>query len=62
MKRIIPYFQFLANVALVVLFFELLNIQIFSGSLKGTASAYIVIALLLYGTENWLIDRIRGKD
>ena len=62
MKRILPYFQYLANVALVVLFFEVLDIDIFNGSLKNTTTIYLLIALLLQGLENWLSDRIRGKS
>lgn len=62
MKRILPYFQYLANVALVVLFFESLDIEIIRGSLQNTTAVYLVIALLLHGFESWLFDRIRGKS
>lgn len=62
MKRILPYFLYLANVALVVLFFESLDIEIIRGSLQNTTAVYLFIALILYGFENWLIDRITGKS
>lgn len=61
MKRILPYFLYLANVALVVLVCQVLDFEI-RGSLQNTTAIYLAIALILYGFENWLFDRICGKS
>ena len=62
MKRILPYFQFLANVALVYLVAWALDFDIYKSIHRYDVYIYLAIALLLYGFENWLFDRIRGKS
>ncbi len=62
MKRILPYFIFLANLILVLVVAWSLGFDLPIANGKTKISVYAVIALLLYGTENWLIDKIRGYD
>lgn len=62
MKRLLPYFLFLANLVLVLVVAWALGFDVLAANSKQKIAVYVVIALLLYGTENWLIDRIRGKD
>ncbi len=61
MKRILPYLLFLANLILVLVVAWALGFDILAARNKQKLAVYVLIALLLYGTENWLIDRIRGK-
>ena len=62
MKRILPYFLYLANVALVYLVAWALGFDIYKSIQRYEVYVYLAIALLLYGFENWLFDRIRGKS
>lgn len=62
MKRILPYFIYLANVALVYLVAWVLDLDLFANLNRGGFYIYLFIALILYGAENWLMDRIRGKS
>ncbi len=62
MKRILPYFQFLANLVLVLLVAWALGFDVLVANSKQKIAVYLVIALVLHGFENWLIDRIRGKS
>lgn len=61
MKRILPYFLYLANVAVVFLVAWVLGFDILKTIQHYNVYVYLAIALILYGFENWLIDRIRGK-
>lgn len=62
MKRILPYFLFLANLVLVMVVAWALGFDVLAANSKRKIAVYVVIALLLYGIENWIFDRIRGVD
>ena len=62
MKRILPYFQFLANLVLVLVVAWALGFDLLAANSKQEIAIYVVIALVLYGLENWLIDKLRGHD
>lgn len=62
MKRILPYFVYLANVALVYLVALALDFDLFASHHRDGLYVYLFLALLLYGAENWLIDRIRVRS
>ena len=62
MKRILPYFQYLANVAFVILIGETFDLKLFQGGLRSATTLYLTVALVLHGLENWLFDKLRGKD
>lgn len=62
MKNLLAVLQYIANVALVFLIARILGFDIAAAINKRTLAVYLFIALLLYGIENWLIDRILGKS
>lgn len=62
MKRILPYFVFLANLILVLVVAWALGFDLPIANGRNKIAVYAFIALLLYGTENWLIDRIKGES
>lgn len=62
MKRILPYFLFIANLILVLVVAWALGFDVLAANSKRKIAVYVVIALVLYGFENWLIDKLRGHD
>lgn len=61
MMRILPYFIFLANLILVLLIASALGFDVLAANSKQKIAVYVLIALILYGIENWIFDKIRGN-
>lgn len=62
MKKLLAVLQYIANVVLVLLTAWVLGFDLGTINNKYDMAVYLFIALLLYGAENWLIDRIQGKS
>lgn len=62
MKKILYILAYIANVVLVFLVAWALGINIYAAINKRTLAIYLLIALVLYGIETWIIDRIRGVE